>query len=230
MAMMSDLSQIREVFAEMAADGWDVSEPLQYGYFFFSLKRKSLEAAERWLSEKGYKAESYHKTDDGEWVLQMSKAEVHSPESLHKRNQAMNDLAEHFEIDLYDGWDVGQIPIPARRPAKTEENREELPETVSPHSTSIRSPAQCVLASVIVFFGGWWVVRGVALLIISQCSMDVYVRLCGRSPACPFWEPWWGFWCLELGSAGLAFLAACATGILWFKKGRREAAQHDHAR
>jgi hypothetical protein len=116
--MKSSLKQIREVFAEMTADGWDVSKPLQYGYFFFNSKRKPLEAVDRWLSERGYRTESYHRTDDGEWVLQMSKAEAHLPESLHKRNRAMNDLAAHFEIDLYDGWDVGQILIPAKQSPK----------------------------------------------------------------------------------------------------------------
>ncbi len=108
--MISKLDSIREIFAKMAVDGWNAAEPLKYGYFFFNSSRPPLEAAEQWLSDKGYGAESCHQTDDG-WVLQLSKVEVHSPETLHKRNQAMNELAEHFGIDLYDGWDVGKPTV-----------------------------------------------------------------------------------------------------------------------
>jgi hypothetical protein len=110
--MISNLDHIREIFSRMTAGGWNVADQLQFGYFFFNSTREPLEAAEKWLSEKGYKAESYHQTEGGTWVRQLSKIEVHSPESLHKRNQAMNDLAEHFEIELYDGWDVGKPAVP----------------------------------------------------------------------------------------------------------------------
>jgi hypothetical protein len=112
--MISNLDHIREMFAKITAGGWNVAEPLQYGYFFFNSSREPLEAAERWLSDKGYRAESYHQTDGGTWVLQLSKIEIQSAESLHKRNQARNDLAEHFEIDLYHGWDVGKPAAPSK--------------------------------------------------------------------------------------------------------------------
>jgi len=61
------------------------------------------------LEDVGYHFEELHETEDSQWVLQMSKAEIHTPESLHNRNLKFNGLVEEWGIGLYDGWDVGKI-------------------------------------------------------------------------------------------------------------------------
>jgi hypothetical protein len=60
------------------------------------------------LKDNGYMQIKSDRGDDGLWTLQVSKRETLTPEKLHKRNLAFNDLAEYCEIELYDGWDVEQ--------------------------------------------------------------------------------------------------------------------------
>jgi Regulator of ribonuclease activity B len=109
--MNSDLETAAEVFKRMHGDGWDTSSPLKWGYFFFHSSRDPLLELRKALEDVDYHFEELHETDDSEWVLQMSKAEVHTPESLHKRNLKFNELVEQWGIDLYDGWDVGKISV-----------------------------------------------------------------------------------------------------------------------
>jgi len=44
--------------------------------------------------------------NDTEWTLHASKIDTLTPELLHKRNIAFNELADYCEVSLYDGWDV----------------------------------------------------------------------------------------------------------------------------
>jgi hypothetical protein len=36
-------------------------------------------------------------------------SEILTPEKLHKRNIAFNELARHCEVELYDGWAVEKL-------------------------------------------------------------------------------------------------------------------------
>ena len=49
----------------------------------------------------------YH--DPDLWWLHVEKTEVHTPDSLHERNQALYRFAEEHGLDGYDGMDVGAI-------------------------------------------------------------------------------------------------------------------------
>ena len=107
--MKSDIASIRRIFSTMERDGLDVSEPLQFGYFFFHSTAEPLLKVASWLADRDYTIADLSDRDDGTWVLNLSKVERHTPETLHQRNLAMNRLAEEFGVDDYDGWDVGEI-------------------------------------------------------------------------------------------------------------------------
>ena len=104
--MDADLGRTTEMFAKMVSDGLDVSLPLRWGYFFFHEAPEPLGELSLEMEQFGYSCESLHEADDGQWVLQLCKTEVHTPESLHRRNGKFNELAASREVDLYDGWDV----------------------------------------------------------------------------------------------------------------------------
>jgi hypothetical protein len=104
--MDADLERTRAMFANMVSDGLDVSLPLRWGYFFFHEAPEPLGELAEEMQQFGYAGESLHEADDGQWVLQLCKTEVHTPESLHRRNEKLNELAASRAIDLYDGWDV----------------------------------------------------------------------------------------------------------------------------
>jgi len=93
----------------MKNDGWDVSKDLKWGYFFFDKNRENLIKLFELIKDRNYTVESLHQNDSDYWVLYISKIETHTPESLHNRNMAMNELAEFLNVELYDGWEVEPI-------------------------------------------------------------------------------------------------------------------------
>ncbi len=108
--MEARLDKVQEMFGRMRNDGLDTSAPLQWGYFFVNKSSDILDELAAQLKEFDYRKESLHQSEDGTWVLQLSKIETHTPESLHARNEKFNSLVKDWDIDLYDGWDVGRVP------------------------------------------------------------------------------------------------------------------------
>ena len=99
------------MFARMAGDGLDVGRPLRWGYFFFHREPEALKAFARAMTQGAYEPESLHRTEGGDWVLQIARTETHSAETLHQRNVDLARLAADWRLDQYDGWDVG-APMP----------------------------------------------------------------------------------------------------------------------
>jgi len=93
----------------MSYDGWDVHSKLKWGFFFVDADKEKLMAAYEELEEKDYVLESICSSDDGKWTLHASKVDILTPDKLHRRNIAFNELAEYCGVELYDGWDVEQI-------------------------------------------------------------------------------------------------------------------------
>ncbi|MBX2901186.1 MAG: ribonuclease E inhibitor RraB [Cyclobacteriaceae bacterium] len=106
--MKSDLENIKAIFNKMSTDKWDINNDLTWGFFFVDKDYKKLSGVFEELKDKGYKKTKLDRGDDGLWTLQVSKRETLTPEKLHKRNLAFNDLADYWEINMYDGWDVEQ--------------------------------------------------------------------------------------------------------------------------
>jgi hypothetical protein len=106
--MRSDLKKLRAMFVRMKADGeLDPTKPLTWGFFFMDPTRKNLSKVAKELDGQDYVTASLHQTDEGTWVLQLSRVERLTAEGLHERNVAFNELAERCGVALYDGWDVG---------------------------------------------------------------------------------------------------------------------------
>ena len=61
------------------------------------------------MEQHDYKVENFEKNDGNEWTLKVSKIDILTPEKLHKRNIAFNELAGYCDVKLYDGWDVEKL-------------------------------------------------------------------------------------------------------------------------
>ncbi|MEI9807982.1 MAG: ribonuclease E inhibitor RraB [Bacteroidota bacterium] len=108
--MISGLDNLIKLFHEMQADGWDTNSPLKWGFYFVDSDKEKLKRLFLELKEKNYILEKIYMVDhsDSEWTLRASKNTL-TPEKLHKRNIAFNELANYCGVSLYDGWDVEKI-------------------------------------------------------------------------------------------------------------------------
>ena len=104
--MKSNLENLKVIFKKMQRDGFDISKPLKWGFFFFDNEKEKLLNVFEELKDHNYVKESLEITDDGKWKLYVTKIEILEMEKLYRRNIAFNELAEHCNVDLYDGWDV----------------------------------------------------------------------------------------------------------------------------
>jgi len=100
---------IRAIFQNMSANGFDLENELKWGFFFTASKKSDLVRLFDELKDHNYILEEISREDHGQFQLHVSKQEILSAEKLHRRNIAFNELAEICNVDLYDGWDVGKI-------------------------------------------------------------------------------------------------------------------------
>ena len=109
--MISNLSNLIELFAKMQTNDFDTDSALKWGFYFVDSDKKKLMLAYNELEESKYFFEKIYKTKEAEkWVLFASKIDTLTPEKLHRRNLAFNKLAEYCDVELYDGWDVERLP------------------------------------------------------------------------------------------------------------------------
>jgi len=107
--MNSDLNNLIVIFNQMDNDGWDTTSQLKWGFYFVDSDKEKLQNVFSELEDKNYVLEAVDLAEDKKWVLQASKFDTLTPEKLHRRNLAFNELADYCEVDLYDGWDVEKI-------------------------------------------------------------------------------------------------------------------------
>jgi hypothetical protein len=86
--------------------GFDTTKPLQWGFFFISSSREPLLKISKQLQSEGYQYVEEHQDKNGKFWLQLAKIEIHTPESLHRRNGELFNFAKGFSGVVYDGWDV----------------------------------------------------------------------------------------------------------------------------
>jgi hypothetical protein len=112
---MIDLDQIKAMFANVTEGaGWDLSQPMEWGYFFTDRQRAKLEAALRELQQDGFRfidifIPQLEKGEQDYFFLHVVKVGVHTPETLFEQNAALYALAAKHGLDSYDGMDVGPI-------------------------------------------------------------------------------------------------------------------------
>jgi hypothetical protein len=107
--MISNLDNLIDIFNKMKADGFDTVLPLKRGFYFVDTDKEKLQNVFNELKDSDYILEDIYLTDDSCWTLHASKIDTLTPETLHRRNNAFNELADFCNIDLYDGWDVEKI-------------------------------------------------------------------------------------------------------------------------
>jgi len=100
------------MFTGMRGDmGSAVDGELLWGYFFTDPDPKKLEKLVGPLEAKGYKFVKIYGTDDkSTHCLHVERIEKHTPQTLHALNGEFYKLAEQFQLESYDGMDVGPVP------------------------------------------------------------------------------------------------------------------------
>ena len=105
-----------EMFDSMTTkSSWDFKQPMLWGYFFTDASKEQLESVAPLLQTKGYKIVDIYlsdKDDESEpdlWWLHAEVVEIHSVDTLDRRNQELYKFADSQGIE-YDGMDVGPAP------------------------------------------------------------------------------------------------------------------------
>jgi hypothetical protein len=113
------IDTLESLFERMRNDGiWNVDGDLLWGYFFTDPDPEKLNAVAVELVQRGYRyVDLFTATDEilersGEqktYFLHVERVETHTPVTLNQRNAEFYVLAERFEIESYDGMDVGPV-------------------------------------------------------------------------------------------------------------------------
>ena len=105
-------SELVEMFQAIAQQtDWDMNSEMLWGYFFSDDDPGKLEACSDRLAEDGYHFVDISEGDepDDAWTLHIEKIEIHTPDSLDRRNQELAEIAKEMGLAAYDGMDVGPI-------------------------------------------------------------------------------------------------------------------------
>lgn len=112
------LTQCQDLFLQMKGQPALASGgPLLWGYFFTDPDRRRLEPLAEHLAAQGYRVVDINPTDGTVFFLHVEQVELHTAQSLHDRNTSFYDLARQFDVESYDGMDVGPAE-PAPPPDK----------------------------------------------------------------------------------------------------------------
>lgn len=105
-------AQLEQMFANLRSrTPWNIDGPLLWGYFFYDASEQKLGRAADALAAQGYKVVGIEQPPGTLlYRLHVERVEVHTPDSLHTRNQALYELAEKFGLQSYDGMEVGPAP------------------------------------------------------------------------------------------------------------------------
>jgi len=78
-----------------------------YGYFFTNKTREPLERLADDLKKENYKYVSIYPDEDNLLWLHVEKIEIHNPKSLFALNKQLYALADKYNLESYDGFDIG---------------------------------------------------------------------------------------------------------------------------
>jgi len=101
------ISNINLIFDKMELQGVDTEQPLLYGYFFFDKNANDLKKLNITLVEDGYKTIRLEKEENSYFILHVEKIEAHTRSSLLEREKYLDMLSKKNQVEVYDGWDVG---------------------------------------------------------------------------------------------------------------------------
>ena len=106
------LSQLEEMFSNIRSKTkWNIDGPMLWGYFFFDDSTARLNMLAEQLAPLGYRIVGVSQVEGRtSYRLHVEKVEMHSPVTLHARNNEFYALAEKLHLASYDGMDVGPTP------------------------------------------------------------------------------------------------------------------------
>lgn len=109
---MIDKESVKAFFDDLPNCDLDPANELLYGYFFTDTDKTKLLIASKELEKLGYKYVDIFDADVDEddepfYFLHVEKIEIHSVDSLLQRNSELYSFADKFDLDSYDGFDVG---------------------------------------------------------------------------------------------------------------------------
>jgi hypothetical protein len=113
----SQLESINEIFDKARTeDNWNTAGEMLYSFYFVDTDVDKLEKLGLKLEADGYDFVDIFELGDeetdestGEYLLHIDKVEIHTPESLAKRNVEFQNLAKEYEIASFDGWEFGEV-------------------------------------------------------------------------------------------------------------------------
>jgi hypothetical protein len=117
--MAIEISALEQMFANIRADtNWNIDGPMQWGYFFADGDADALQRLGAELAREGYRLvdvfladkEAGDEDEDDVYFLHVERIETHTIDSLRRRNEHLQAMAEHFGVATYDGMDVGPPP------------------------------------------------------------------------------------------------------------------------
>lgn len=101
------LKQVEDFYTNMKEKGVNTDTTMLYGYFFTNETKKPLEAAAEELKKKNFQFVEIHQSDDMVYWLHVERKEKHNSTSLYSLNKELYDLASRYNLQSYDGYDVG---------------------------------------------------------------------------------------------------------------------------
>lgn len=96
-------------------------QDLTWRFTFVHPEQKALLTLFEALANHSYRLESLLPTNNKQWRIRLSRLEVLTAESLHRRLQTLEEIARRFGC-AWEGWDVTS-PVTDQRPAEDEAQR-----------------------------------------------------------------------------------------------------------
>ncbi|MBE9600744.1 DUF695 domain-containing protein [Pedobacter sp. MC2016-24] len=103
------LKQIEDFYTDMKEKGVNTDTTMLYGYFFTNETGKPLEAAAEELKKKDFQFVKIYQSEDNTYWLHVERKEKHNGHTLYALNKELYDLASRYNLQSYDGYDVGNV-------------------------------------------------------------------------------------------------------------------------
>jgi hypothetical protein len=101
------LKEVEDFYINMKEKGVNTDTIMLYGYFFTNETKKPLESAAEELKKKNFRFVEIYQTDDQIYWLHVERKEKHNSTTLYALNAELYDLASRYNLQSYDGYDVG---------------------------------------------------------------------------------------------------------------------------
>jgi hypothetical protein len=110
------IEQLETMFGNISeTTDWDLGGEMLWGYFFTHREPEALVPVREKLIAEGYRFVDLYQSDNDDqdgpplWWLHVEREEIHTPQSLDQRNDALYLLASRYGVNSYDGMDVGPL-------------------------------------------------------------------------------------------------------------------------